>query len=116
MFYDKLEQICKQNGISPSRMAVELKLSKSAVTRWKRGEGITNTTLKKISDYFGVPIGYFLDDDASSTEKYTKKETAEIIDSPQDTERRQLLRQAMEMASTLSDDKLRRLIEILKTK
>lgn len=78
MFYDKLEQICKQNGISPSRMAVELKLSKSAVTRWKRGEGITNTTLKKISDYFGVPIGYFLDDDASSTEKYTKKEVVPV--------------------------------------
>ena len=114
MFYDKLEQICKQNGISPSRMAVELKLSKSAVTRWKRGEGITNTTLKKISDYFGVPIGYFLDDNSNSTEEYTKKETAEIIDSPEETERRQLIKTAAELASSMPTEKLRRLIKILK--
>ena len=104
MFYDKLEQICKQNGISPSRMAVELKLSKSAVTRWKRGEGITNTTLKKISDYFGVPIGYFLDDDASSTEKYTKKEVVPVGTASRDEQSDYIMRAHSSMPKDMLDN------------
>lgn len=104
MFYDKLEQICKQNGISPSRMAVELKLSKSAVTRWKRGEGITNTTLKKISDYFGVPIGYFLDDDTNSTEEYTKKEVAPVGTTSRDEQSDYIMRALSSMPKDMLDN------------
>lgn len=106
-FYEKFEKICVENGVAPSKVIKELGFSSSSVTTWKKSNP-SRTSIRKIATYFNVPTDYFESD--------TKKETAEIIDSPKEAERRQLLRQAMEMASTLSDDKLRRLIEILKIK
>lgn len=108
-FYNNFLYLCKQKNVLPTVAVVDMGFQKSVATRWKNGTVPRDFNLLKVADYFGVSVDYLLSDD-------TKKETAEIIDSPQDTERRQLLRQAMEMASTLSDDKLRRLIEILKSK
>lgn len=113
MFYDIFLNLCQDRGISSYKALKEMGVGMSTATRWKQGTAQPSyKTLQKIADYFGVSVNELLSDNAAGT----KKETAEIIDSPEETERRQLLRQAMEMASTLSDDKLRRLIEILKTK
>lgn len=109
MFYDNFCKLCKGKNLKPTNVALEIGVSRATATKWKNGSIPSGDSLIKLADYFDVSVDYLLSDD-------TKKETAEIIDSPQDTERRQLLRQAMEMASTLSDDKLRRLIEILKSK
>lgn len=113
MFYDIFLNLCQDRGISSYKALKEMGVGMSTATRWKQGTAQPSyKTLQKIADYFGVSVDELLSDNAAGT----KKETAEIIDSPEETERRQLLRQTMEMASTLSDDKLRRLIEILKTK
>lgn len=113
MFYSNLCTLCVSKNISVAKVMHDLGFSSGTATRWKQGTAQPSyKTLQKIADYFGVSVDELLSDNAAGT----KKETAEIIDSPEETERRQLLRQAMEMASTLSDDKLRRLIEILKTK
>lgn len=113
MFYSNLCTLCVSKNISVAKVMHDLGFSSGTATRWKQGTAQPSyKTLQKIADYFGVSVDELLSDNAAGT----KKETVEIIDSPEETERRQLLRQAMEMASTLSDDKLRRLIEILKTK
>lgn len=113
MFYSNLCTLCVSKNISVAKVMHDLGFSSGTATRWKQGTAQPSyKTLQKIADYFGVSVDELLSDNAAGT----KKETAEIIGSPEETERRQLLRQTMEMASTLSDDKLRRLIEILKTK
>lgn len=112
MFYDNFCKLCKDKKLKPTNVALEIGISRATATKWKKGSIPSGDSLIKLADYFGVSVNELLSDNAAGT----KKETAEIIDSPEETERRQLLRQAMEMASTLSDDKLRRLIEILKTK
>lgn len=111
-FYNNFLYLCKQKNVLPTVAVVDMGFQKSVATRWKNGTVPRDFNLLKVADYFGVSVDELLSDNAADT----KKETAEIIDSPKEAERRQLLRQAMEMASTLSDDKLRRLIEILKTK
>lgn len=111
-FYNNFLYLCKQKNVLPTVAVVDMGFQKSVATRWKNGTVPRDFNLLKVADYFGVSVDELLSDNAVGT----KKETAEIIDSPEETERRQLLRQTMEMASTLSDDKLRRLIEILKTK
>ncbi len=116
MFYEKLEKLCQEKGISLRKLTGELNISNANATFWKNGSIPRKSTIKKIADYFCVPVEYFYDTTPVEPIPAIKKETAEIIDSPKEAERRQLLRQAMEMASTLSDDKLRRLIEILKIK
>lgn len=62
-FYDKVNQLCRSRGISITALAVELGFSKGTPTNWKsmkrppRAENV-----KKLADYFEVPVSYFSDD------------------------------------------------------
>lgn len=62
-FYEKLENLCKNRGITVTSLANELGYSSSAGTTWKKSKGLPrNSTIKKIADYFGIPISYFSDE------------------------------------------------------
>jgi repressor LexA len=54
-FYQKFVALCSQKGLSPSKAAEEIGISKSTVSSWKSG-GYTprGKTLNKIARYFGV--------------------------------------------------------------
>lgn len=56
MFYDNYLRLCNTIKKKPSTVAVELGLSKSLVSRWKRGGGISDATAQKVADYFGVTV------------------------------------------------------------
>lgn len=63
-FTDKVLQLLKNKGLSPSKMLSDLKLGKNQFTYWKKHGNIPNgTTLKKIADYLGVSISYFFFDE-----------------------------------------------------
>lgn len=47
MFWDNLSALCKDHGISISRLCAELGLSNSIATKWKKGSIPNNGTLKK---------------------------------------------------------------------
>lgn len=68
MFYDTFAFLCKQKGLSPSRAAVEAKISKSLVTKWKSNgtEVPSPEVLKKLSNFFGVTPDYLLGYDIQS--------------------------------------------------
>lgn len=60
MFYEKFISLCTAKGVAPSRVALDLGMSKSSVSHWKKSDnGITNANLKRIADYFNVPVTYF---------------------------------------------------------
>ena len=62
-FYEKLEILCKNRGITITSLAKELGYSSSAGTTWKNSKGLPrNSTIKKITDYFEIPITYFSDE------------------------------------------------------
>ena len=69
MFYDKLEQICVENGVAPSKVIKELGFSSSSVTTWKKSNP-SRTSIRKIATYFNVPTDYFESD--------TKKEVVPV--------------------------------------
>lgn len=56
MFYDNYLRLCNSIGKTPSAVALELGLSKSLVTRWKAGGGLTDSTALKIANYFGITV------------------------------------------------------------
>lgn len=61
MFYDTFSSLCKKIGKSPSKVALECDISKSAVSTWKSGRSNPQTEqLKKIADYFNVSVDYLL--------------------------------------------------------
>ena len=53
-FYNRFVKLCNSKGKKPSVVAEEIGLSKSLVTRWKSGSGITDSTAQRIADYFGI--------------------------------------------------------------
>ena len=73
MFYDQLQQLCKEKGISMTKLVTDIGMSKSAVTYWRK----TDTTPKaeivqKIADYFEVPVISFFEEKESTPDDIEK--------------------------------------------
>lgn len=61
MFYDRYQQLCKERGKSPSRVAIETGISKGTVSTWKNlGRTPQTAQLQKLADYFGISIDQLL--------------------------------------------------------
>ncbi len=62
LFSQKLESLCKDNGISITKLAETLGYSSSAGNTWRRSKGLPrNSTLKKMADYFGMTTDELLE-------------------------------------------------------
>ena len=98
-FYENYVKLCNSVGKSPSAVAVELKLGKPSVTRWKNGAEPRDATLQKIADHFGVTVEYLKGeetkkDPGQKTEAEIDGELLEIWSTGDEDERRALLEMA----------------------
>lgn len=61
MFYDLFLELCREKGVAPTRAALDIGLSKSSPTTWKK-RGLTpqGGTINKLADYFHVSADYLL--------------------------------------------------------
>lgn len=61
-FYTKVITLCREKGVSRSRMADDIGISRSTPKDWENGKATPRfETIKKLSDYFSVPVTYFAD-------------------------------------------------------
>ena len=67
MFYDTYKKLCKDAGTYPSRVAEEIGLSKTVITKWKKGSIPGALTLSKIAQYFNVSMKYLLTGEDSAS-------------------------------------------------
>lgn len=103
-FYDKVNSLCRQRGISITALAVELGFSKGAPTGWKTlSKPPRAANVKKIADYFGVSVDYLLGGTTTSTTENNKK----IELSPKEE-------QLLEFSKTLSDEQIDLLLQMIK--
>lgn len=60
--YERISELCKKKGTTPSRMCLDLGMSKSTVSDLKSGRktGVSAVTAQKIATYFDVSVGYLL--------------------------------------------------------
>ena len=72
MFYEIVNNLCKERKTTITRMAEEIGLSNAAPTSWRKGATPKLSTVKLISEYFNVSVEYLL---GSEPEKETKEET-----------------------------------------
>jgi transcriptional regulator with XRE-family HTH domain len=57
MFYDNLDKLCAERGISVSGLLDTIDVSRSAAVRWKsKGYNPAKPIAKKIADYFGITV------------------------------------------------------------
>ena len=63
--YERITELCKNKGVSGSRMCLDLGMSKSTMSELKAGrtKGISTSTAQKIAAYFGVSVDYLLGKD-----------------------------------------------------
>ena len=60
--YQKFEQLVKARGITTYRVAKDIGIAPTVFSDWKSGRSKPKVDkLKKIADYFGVTIEYFLE-------------------------------------------------------
>lgn len=57
--FDKVKEVCLERGISIHALEKETGIGNGTISRWKESNP-TVDKLKKVADYFGVPIEYFL--------------------------------------------------------
>lgn len=63
--YEKIKRLCEAEGFFVSNIGnvvPGIKVDKSTVSHWKKGNKPGPATLKAIAEYFGKPIEYFYDD------------------------------------------------------
>ena len=55
-FYHTFVDLCNSKGKAPSRVALDIGISKASVNRWKNGSMPSDATKQKIANYFGVSV------------------------------------------------------------
>ena len=77
MFYDNYLRLCNSVGKSPSAVALEIGIEKSTVTRWKQGKSQTDANIRKVADYFGVPVSE-LTEETKKAPDLTEKDRRDV--------------------------------------
>jgi len=63
-FGQKLTELRKQKGLSQDELATELSISQSSVSNYESGTTTPDSEiLKKIADYFHIPVSYLFSDE-----------------------------------------------------
>lgn len=60
MFYDIYVDLCKQKGISLSKAAETIGLSRTSVVKWKNGTVPSGATLNALAQFFDISVDYLL--------------------------------------------------------
>lgn len=61
--YKIIEDLCGEKGITVNKLCVELGMSNSVLSDFKKGrtKKLSTATLQKIASYFNVPVDFLLD-------------------------------------------------------
>ena len=81
--YDKFVGLCRKNGIDVAMAYKAMDINKGTISVWKKcavaGEPVTPSTkiAKKLSEYFQMPVDYFLYEDYGIDSDQKEKPTPE---------------------------------------
>ena len=82
--YERISELCKTKGVTPSRMCLDLGMSKSTVSDLKSGRknGLSAASANRISNYLGVTVGYLLGEETEKapTEFGERKDVLDEVD------------------------------------
>lgn len=78
MFYDKFIELCKKEGITPSKAVTDMGMNRSIATFWKSGTVPKMDTLSKMAQYFGVSVDFLVDAETEKAPALTEKDERDI--------------------------------------
>ena len=97
MFYEVFEHLCTDHHTSPSAVCIELGMSKTVSSYWKRTGGIPKReALEKIAARFGVTVDYLLgkEKEKPATVKIDRSGMFQVLSQLSDAELDELLQYA----------------------
>lgn len=68
-FYENFVRLCAQSGKSLAKVARDIGVQKSTVSRWATGSEPRDTTIVRIADYFGVTVDELMGEDSAASAK-----------------------------------------------
>jgi len=80
VFYDQLEKICKEKGVSITPMVVELGLSKGNIRNWKNGTLPKYETRLKIAEYLKIPIEKLMTEQELESRQESSQMISRLVD------------------------------------
>ena len=80
--YENIKLFCTEKGTNPSRLCIELGLSKSMMSDLKAGrkKSLATDTLRKIADYLGVSVSDLLGEETKKEPVSRGDELIEILE------------------------------------
>lgn len=64
---EKLNSLRTESGLSQSTLAEQMGVARQTVSRWESGEAVpTRENLRRLSELYGVSVGYLLNDSMES--------------------------------------------------
>ena len=115
MFYDNYLKICEENGVSPTRVLLDLGISKSAITNWKAGGEPLNETKKKIADYFGITVKQLMSGKIEKASEKSEAEDGELIEILEAVRRDPNKKILFSLTKNASSEDVKKCITIIKT-
>lgn len=99
MYYERLVEICRQHGTTPSALLKKIGLSTSKVTAWKNGSSPKTDVIEKIAQELNVPVSAFFDSNAPSQQQLQpdEAELLEVYQKLAKSGKRQLMGRAYEL-------------------
>lgn len=75
---EKLISLRKENGLTQLELAEKMEVSRQTISRWESGEVIPTTdNLRRLSELYGVSVGYLLNDSEPRSTAVAVAEKAE---------------------------------------
>lgn len=109
-FYKKYISLCAKINKSPSAVAEAVGLSRTSPNGWKKGNKPKDTTIEKLSSYFGISSSFFADEPDQST-----SDKKHLATSPKNEQSfMELYRQMTEEEKNMAEIMLKSIIEARK--
>lgn len=104
-FYENYVQLCNQINKSPSAVAIELKIGKPSVTRWKSGVKPRYATAMKVANYFGVTVEELMGESKGEGIKKDPVPKDEVVSEPK--------QKLLDAIDNLTDEQCSKLLGII---
>lgn len=114
VFYDRLDSLCSERGITITELMKVLNLSPSSASRWRsKGYMPSKPSAKKIAEYFGVSVDELLGGKKESASAETKadNEMEEIL---QDFRDNPALRTLFSLSRSATPEELRQYADVIR--
>lgn len=110
-FYENLQELCFQNGISVTKLCSNLGLSNAISAKWKKGSIPRAKTLYDIAAYFGVSVADLLGEEVSDEPPKTVVQTN--ISDVKELAEVQIDKQLLAMLQSLPPEKVQRVKDFI---